>query len=454
MTVAWMLGALAVGALLGIAALAAERIAAWFRLPRRWIWATALAGSVLLPALALAAPGVFSHLRVPRIGAPPRSRAARVPSPVTPPRVAAPADGISLPSRSIPPLLGVVLWSAASLATAGALGWSQRRLRAACGALVPGGVDGTPVLVAERAGPLVIGVLRPRIVLPRWAAAAAAADRRLIVAHEREHVRAGDPWLLALAAAAVAAMPWSPALWWQHRRLRLAVETDCDARVLALGAGRGEYGRVLLRTASHPFALPTLALAWGGNPSHLERRIMAMTESHPRRRVLRTLPLAAFAVAVALAACTVASGTRRGSTVPVPTVTREIWQGREVVTTDNHDGTESISMGPDPAIQASTGTTGFSYNYHNAPLQVPPVAPRPMYDVYPVVDEVAPGSPAETAGLMAGDVILSANGIDGRDVPLMPGRRPGTAYTLHVRRGSAELDLHLVLRARAAADHA
>jgi hypothetical protein len=56
---------------------------------------------------------------------------------------------------------------------------------------------------------------------------------------------------------------------------------------------------------------------------------------------------------------------------------------------------------------------------------------------------------------MVGDVILSANGIDGREAPLMPDRRPGATYTLHVRRGRPELDLHLVLgtRARAAADH-
>src|SRR5262249_58279568 len=30
----------------------------------------------------------------------------------------------------------------------------------------------------------------------------------------------------------VGALPWNVALWWQRSRLRLAVEMDCDARVL------------------------------------------------------------------------------------------------------------------------------------------------------------------------------------------------------------------------------
>ena len=34
---------------------------------------------------------------------------------------------------------------------------------------------------------------------------------------------------------AVVLMPWNLPLWWQWRRLRFAIEVDCDARVLASG---------------------------------------------------------------------------------------------------------------------------------------------------------------------------------------------------------------------------
>jgi len=444
MSVAWMLGAIAAGALLGIAGLAAERIAAWFRLPRRWIWVAATAGSLLLPAAGVALPGLLPRVRLPRWTAHHPSLAAAKPAH----DAAGDADGarpdLPAPPSHLPTVL-MLAWAAASLATAGALGWSQRRLRASCGALAPATVGHTPVFVTECAGPMVVGLVEPRIILPRWAMHAPADELRLIVDHEREHVAAGDGWLLALAALAVAAMPWSAALWWQHRRLRLAVETDCDARVLDRGADPRDYGRVLLRTASHPFPLPTLALAWGGSPSHLERRIIAMTEPHRRRRVLRALPLAAFAGIVAFAACSVVSDTRRDSTGPDARVTRDVADGREIITRDNGDGTGTITVGPKPGAD-TLGTPGFSWIYRfDPPLRVTPGSPRPPSNVYPVVEDVAAGSSAAAAGLRDGDVILSSNGVDGKVTPLMTDLRPGTAYAFHVRRGREELDLRLVI---------
>ncbi|UUZ52386.1 hypothetical protein LP419_22985 [Massilia sp. H-1] len=44
---------------------------------------------------------------------------------------------------------------------------------------------------------------------------------------------ARDPQLLGLALLVLVAMPWNLPMWWQLRRLRHAIEVDCDARVLA-----------------------------------------------------------------------------------------------------------------------------------------------------------------------------------------------------------------------------
>ena len=54
--------------------------------------------------------------------------------------------------------------------------------------------------------------------------------------------------MLALAQLALLVMPWNLALWWQIRRLRVAVELDCDARVLRSGDVRF-YGDLLLDVA-------------------------------------------------------------------------------------------------------------------------------------------------------------------------------------------------------------
>ena len=45
----------------------------------------------------------------------------------------------------------------------------------------------------------------------------------MMLAHEEEHVRARDPWLLAAAGLALVAVPWNIAAWLVVRRLRLAL---------------------------------------------------------------------------------------------------------------------------------------------------------------------------------------------------------------------------------------
>jgi hypothetical protein len=335
--------------------------------------------------------------------------------------------------RRLPRGAGVA-WLAASLGTLAAFALTRRRLRRACAACPVRRVAGTRVRVAERAGPMVVGVLDPQIVLPRWAVDGPADELLLIVRHEREHVAAGDPWLLALATAAVAVMPWSAALWWQHRRLRLAVETDCDARVLAAGGSRESYGRVLLRTASHASSLAG-ALAWGGRWSHLERRILAMTARRPRHALARALPLAAFALALAAAACALASsGAADGAAADAPQL--EMGDGRLMRTDHLPDGSFLTVMGPVPGA----GRIGLAYAF-----DPPRTRTSPPPTVLPAVNRVVAGSPAEQAGLREGDVIVAVNGRDAREPYLIADRSPGTVYTVRIRRDGAERDLRLVV---------
>ena len=47
----------------------------------------------------------------------------------------------------------------------------------------------------------------------------------------QSHRAARDPLWLALAWLVVAAMPWNLPLWALVRRLRSAIEADCDARL-------------------------------------------------------------------------------------------------------------------------------------------------------------------------------------------------------------------------------
>jgi beta-lactamase regulating signal transducer with metallopeptidase domain len=192
-------------------------------------------------------------------------------------------------------------WLAASAVFALWLVATQRRLRRRLRGYPSRIVDGERVLVSSAFGPAVVGVVRPQIVLPEWALAIGRSDRRIIVAHETEHRQAHDPLLAFVALMVVAALPWNAALWWQLRRLRLAIEIDCDRRVVSRhGHDPHAYGMLLLATRERASRVtPAMAIAMTAMRSGLGRRVEALVDGPPRSAVRR---LSALAVAVVLTA--------------------------------------------------------------------------------------------------------------------------------------------------------
>jgi hypothetical protein len=132
------------------------------------------------------------------------------------------------------------------------------------------------VLVAPDAGPAVAGLLRPRIVVPTWSLQAPEPQQRDVLAHERSHLEAGDPRLIALAVTLLALMPWNPLLWWQFHRLRRAIEVDCDARVLRGGRDLVAYCETLLHVGQCQASRIGLVPAMSESGSFLEQRIKLM----------------------------------------------------------------------------------------------------------------------------------------------------------------------------------
>src|SRR5207253_4045430 len=86
---------------------------------------------------------------------------------------------------------------------------------------------------------------------------------------------------------------------------RLAVEIDCDTRVLDAGGNRRGYVNALLDAAARPglAGVP----AWCARGRELERRLLAITAPRARLRSLRAMPLAAVASVAIVAACRAAS---------------------------------------------------------------------------------------------------------------------------------------------------
>jgi beta-lactamase regulating signal transducer with metallopeptidase domain len=125
-----------------------------------------------------------------------------------------------------------------------------------------------------QAGPSVVGVISPRIVMPTDDGTYTEEERALIRAHEREHVNREDPRAGALASALQALCWFNPLVHLGAHAMRLDQELACDAAVLRRRpSARTLYAKTLLKTqlASQPLPFGCYWPARGPHP--LEVRI-------------------------------------------------------------------------------------------------------------------------------------------------------------------------------------
>jgi bla regulator protein blaR1 len=296
MTLAWMLYALAIGAAISVIAAAADRVARLWERPGRFIWAAAvivsLVGPAIVAAAVLLAPVGAQILRLPPIvvtpGLAPVARLAPTAWPAMLPVADRIAVGVWLGASFV--MLLLVVRAAVHLHRA------RRRWRETH-------LDGQPVLVSDTIGPATIGVRDARVVMPAWLLDMEPALRELAVLHECEHARAGDGRLVLLRVAALILAPWNLALWYQARRLRLAIEIDCDARVLRQRPDVRRYAALLLTVSHRRGQLSMLVAALTERPTTLQRRIVAMSAARPKLRLAQLLVLVLVSAGVVVIAC-------------------------------------------------------------------------------------------------------------------------------------------------------
>lgn len=126
---------------------------------------------------------------------------------------------------------------------------------------------------ADVALPMLVGILRPTILLPAGLMLRLPADRiELILLHELAHLRRLDPLFNLLQTVVETLLFYHPGVHWISRRLREDRELCCDEIVLANGADPMRYARVLLALAEAQSA-PTPALALAATGGALMQRI-------------------------------------------------------------------------------------------------------------------------------------------------------------------------------------
>ena len=300
----WIVYVILVSIALSLAAFMLERTALLRRMPTRWVWTVSILACLLLPiiisSVSLPLPSILQHnlTAPPSQSLPLRQMTSTELSPAIWLNDMIGTAGTSADTGNL--LQHVWFMISAALLLVLVAGMTQLHIRKR--SWMRGMMCDAPVYIAEDVGPAIVGLFRPRIVVPRWLTSCPPEDQELVILHETSHLKARDAQLLAFALFLIATMPWNFPLWWQLKRLRRAIEVDCDARVLQRGQDISRYGNVLISIGARQSRNIGVAAAMSESGSFLEHRIHHMLRT-PRSMIsLSVMTATCFAFCFALLA--------------------------------------------------------------------------------------------------------------------------------------------------------
>lgn len=233
------------------------------------------------------------------------------------------ATFIPLPAHDpvlVAPMLQLATYTAPVLAVSGGAGWSSGLLLAwAAGAAAAAigfrrqhlaflrglgqlsGRNGAFYSDSDRFGPALVGLWRPKVIVPGDFARRYTQDEQaLILAHERMHVQRRDPLANAALALLQCIFWFNPLVHLAAGRFRFDQELACDAAVMRQHPHRRRcYARAMLKTQTDFTATPsTTACPWQSTHP-LKERLMTLHQSQPRavRRITGRLLVAALVCA-------------------------------------------------------------------------------------------------------------------------------------------------------------
>ena len=245
---------------------------------QRSVWLGAqlvLAAAFVLPLLPATAPlSAVPELAVPVVLA---SVASGMPVAIDAPAAVAPSG---LAWLMLVPAAWGVIYLLGLIYTA----WRWQRGRATLRALLrlanPRRLHGVDALEVDAPiSPMLVGVWRPRLLLPAHLAQFTPEQQQLVLAHELTHARRRDPQLLLLATLLQALLWFNPAARWLAGKLVWAQELGCDAQVLAgrPQRERQQYAAALVKQLGLQMQ-PLPGLAFGGGNTSMAERLLRMRD--------------------------------------------------------------------------------------------------------------------------------------------------------------------------------
>jgi bla regulator protein BlaR1 len=231
----------------------------------------------LLPALRLVAPPLPASAAMPSL----------LPSDtllVWAGEAAAPLPPQGGPGQWVPILLAIWALGAAAFLLWQALTYRRFLTELSLCTRSVGAHRGLPLIESSAVpGPLALGLLDRRIVVPRdFDSRYSPDERRLALDHEAVHHRRGDIWWNHVALAMLALHWFNPIAWFAFRAFRADQELACDARVIAASTAnaRHDYARALVKSASRPGLIAACPL---NHADQLKRRLKMMNQHRSSR---------------------------------------------------------------------------------------------------------------------------------------------------------------------------
>ncbi|MGK5080370.1 M56 family metallopeptidase [Janthinobacterium sp. HLX7-2] len=226
---------------------------------------------------------------------------------IAPADMALPAVAASVPSGAAWLALVPTAWGLIYLLGLAYSAWRYQRGRAMMHTLLtlahPRRLHGLEVLQVDAPiSPMLVGVWRPRLLLPAHLAQFTPEQQQLVIAHELTHARRRDPLFLLLATILQALLWFNPAARWLAGKLAWAQELGCDRHVLAGRSQRQrqQYAAALVKQLGLQ-AQSLRGLAFGGSKDGMIDRLVRLRDGQPcmapALRALTALVLCAIGAA-------------------------------------------------------------------------------------------------------------------------------------------------------------
>jgi beta-lactamase regulating signal transducer with metallopeptidase domain len=251
-----------------------------------------------------------------------------------------------------------------------------------------------PIMVrtsAQVASPVNIG---SGIVLPAEYSQWDDEKLRIVLAHERSHIRQGDFYLQLLSGLYACVFWFSPLGWWLKRRLYELGEAISDRAGLEEAASRTSYAQLLLEFAALP--RPTLTGVAMARTSHLSQRIERLLNESSFRQAFaasgRRALLAIILVPLALIGATTLVGVKAATPSTQNQPDAITGQSKPEQVTDQAPAPASVAA-PAPESAPAAASAPAPPTGPSAASDALPAPPAPPADVDADAASKAPQAP-------------------------------------------------------------